>query len=149
MLFNIVVGFMIPWISGIVFYFKDKKVLFIIAPLQSSIAYTVNSFGVFNHFWSIYPHEYGKFSTIPYDLGLYPILSVYLIHYIDKTKINPYLLIIGATFFTTLLEWGGILTGRIIYSNDWNLLFTSISYLVPYLINYWFYTQLKRIKVFD
>jgi len=149
MLFNIIVGFLIPLISGIVFYFKDRKVLFIIGPFQSAIAYTVNSIGVFYGFWSIYPHQYGKFSTIPFDLGLYPILSVYLIHYIDKTRLNQYLLIIIATIFTTMLEWFGILTGRLVYSNGWNLMFTFISYLIPYLMNYWFYIKLKQMKVFN
>lgn len=42
MVFNIIVGFVIPWISGIVFYFKDRKILFIVAPFQSAMAYTVN-----------------------------------------------------------------------------------------------------------
>ena len=148
MIFNIVVGFIIPWISGIVFYFIDRQTLFIIAPFQSAIAFTLNSIGLFYGFWSIYPHKYGKFSTIPFDLGTYPIISVYLIHYINKTKNNPYLLIIIATLCTTLLEWFGILTGRIIYSNGWNLSFTFISYLIPYLLNYWFYIQLKKMSVF-
>ncbi|MGO5066235.1 hypothetical protein FDF31_07395 [Clostridium sporogenes] len=149
MLFNIIIAFIIPWISGIIFYFKDRKVLFTIAPFQSVIAYTVNSIGFFYNLWSVYPHEYGKFTTIPYDLGIYPILSVYLIHYIDKTKFNPYLLIMTATIFTTFLELLGILSGKVLYSNGWNLGFTFISYLLPYLINYWFYIQLKKIKIFN
>lgn len=135
MLFNILVGFIFPWISGVVFYFKNRKVLFIIAPFQSVIAYTINSIAMFYNFWSIYPHEYGKFSTMPYDLGLYPILSVYLIHFINKSKINPYILIIIATSFTTLLEWFGILTGRLVYFNGWNLFWTLISYLISYILN--------------
>lgn len=81
---------------------------------------------------------------MPYDLGIYPILSVYLIHYINKTKLNPYLLIMIVTIFTTFLEWLGILNGKVLYSNGWNLGFTFISYLLPYLINYWFYIQLKK-----
>ncbi len=149
MIFNIIVGFIIPWISGMVFYFIDRKVLFIIAPFQSAIAFTFNSIGVFYGFWSISPHAYGKFSTIPFDLGVYPILSVYLIHYIKKTKFNPYLIIIIVTIFTTTLEWFGILTGRVVYSNGWNLPFTFVSYLIPYLLNYWFYMQLKQMKIFN
>ncbi|MHB8033836.1 hypothetical protein CF069_07765 [Clostridium botulinum] len=149
MIFNIIVGFIIPWISGIVFYFTDRKILFTIAPFQSVVAFTVNSFGFFYKFWSIYPHEYSKFASIPYDLGIYPILSVYLIHYINKTKLNSYLLIIIVTIFTTFLEWLGILSGKVLYSNGWNLGFTFISYLIPYLINYWFYIQLKKMKIFD
>ncbi|KOR27031.1 CBO0543 family protein [Clostridium sp. L74] len=149
MLFNIIIAFIIPWISGIIFYFKDRKVLFTIAPFQSVIAYTVNSIGFFYNLWSVCPHEYGKFTTMPYDLGIYPILSVYLIHYIDKTKFNPYLLIMIATIFTTFLEWLGILSGKVVYSNGWNIGFTFISYLLPYLLNYWFYIQLKQMKIFD
>ncbi|MCB2295776.1 hypothetical protein LGK95_20075 [Clostridium algoriphilum] len=100
MIFNIFIGFIIPWISGIIFYFTDRKILFIIAPFSSAVAFVVNSFGFYYGFWTIAPHTYGKFSTIPFELGLYPILSVYLIHYINKTKINRYLLIIIATLFT-------------------------------------------------
>ena len=149
MIFNIFIGFIIPWISGIIFYFTDRKNLFIIAPLSSAVAFVVNSFGFYYGFWAIAPHKYGQFSTIPFDLGLYPILSVYLIHYINKTKINRYLLITIATLFTTLLEWFGILTGRVVYSNDWNLSFTFIIYLIAYLLGYWFYIQLKKMRVFN
>ncbi|WP_251862320.1 CBO0543 family protein [Clostridium sp. Marseille-Q2269] len=142
-------GFIIPWISGVVFYFKDKKTLFTIAPFQSVIAFTVNSWGIFYKFWSIAPHQYEKFSTMPYDLGIYPILSVYLIYYIKKTKINPYILVIIAAVFTTFLEWLGILNGKILYSNGWNIGFAFISYLLPYLINYWYYRQLKDMGIFN
>lgn len=149
MIFNIFVGFIIPWISGVIFYFIDRKILFIIAPFSSTVAFVVNSFGFYYGFWTVAPHTYSKFSTIPFDLGLYPILSVYLIHYINKTKINRYLLIIIATLFTTLIEWFGILTGRVVYSNDWNLSFTFISYFIPCLLIYWFYIQLKKMRVFN
>ncbi len=86
---------------------------------------------------------------MPYDLGIYPILSVYLIHYINKAKFNPYLLIMIVTIFTTFLEWLGILSGKVLYSNGWNIGLTFFSYLVPYLLNYWFYIQLKKMKIFN
>ncbi len=50
MIFNVIFAFIIPWISGIVFYFTDRKVLFTIAPFQSVVAFTVNSFGFFINF---------------------------------------------------------------------------------------------------
>jgi uncharacterized membrane protein len=113
MLFNIIIAFIIPWISGIVFYFKDRKAPFTIAHFQSVIAYTVNSLGFFYNFWSIYPQQYVKFATIPYDLGIYSILSVYLIHFINKSKSKLYILIFIAIIFTTFLECLGILMGKI------------------------------------
>lgn len=147
MLFNIMVGFIIPWISGIVFYFKDRKILFAIVPFKSMIAFIVNSIACFFGFWSVYPHEYGKFATVPYDLGAFPILSVYLIHYIDKTNIKPCILITIAIICTTMLEWLAIITNVVVYANGWNLGLTFINHVVAYFIDYWYYKQLKKMDM--
>jgi hypothetical protein len=39
---NVILGFIIPWIFGIILYKKDKKTLLVIAPFMSVWAYIVN-----------------------------------------------------------------------------------------------------------
>jgi hypothetical protein len=149
MLLNIIIGFIIPWLFASFIYFRDRKILFIIAPFASVLSYAINSTAMFLGLWKLYPFEFGKDSTIPFDLGLYPVLASYLIYLANKSRINNWAVITIITTFTTLLEWLGLLLGRVVYGNGWNLAFTFFSYLIPYLLIYWFYLGLKKAKVFD
>lgn len=54
MILNIIVGFIIPWLTGIILYFKDKRLLLITAPFQSSMAFAINVIGYNKNYWNIY-----------------------------------------------------------------------------------------------
>ncbi|KAJ49825.1 hypothetical protein BD780_001959 [Clostridium tetanomorphum] len=149
MLTNFIIGFIIPWILGIFIYFKEKILLFVIAPFFSTVAYTVNTWGFYKDYWSLYPFNLGKVSSVPFDLGLYPVLSVYLVYLIKKSNINAYIVVILFSIFTTFLEALGIIIGKVAYHNGWNIFYTFFSYLFPYILVYYYYLNLKRINILE
>lgn len=149
MILNIILGFIIPWIFGVILYFKDRKTVLIIAPFSSIIAYIVNEFGFHLNFWRVVPVNInGDHTSISVNLGLYSVLGCYLIHYILKEHMNSYSIILIFAIATTMLEYLGVLFNLVIYGNGWNIGWTFLSYLIPYLLLYFYYLKLRAIKVF-
>ncbi|MGH4051257.1 MAG: CBO0543 family protein [Clostridium sp.] len=148
MILNILVGFIIPWVFGIILYFKDKKIVLIIAPFASMLAYTVDE--CFHlEFWSLAPFNINDdYTSLSVQLGLFSILGCYMIYYITKNMINAYFIIMFFTVITTILEYLGVLFNVVSYRNGWNIGWTFLSYLIPYLLVYWFYIKMRDLKVF-
>jgi hypothetical protein len=148
MILNIILGFIIPWVFGVILYFKDKKTLLTIAPLASMLAYTVDEC-LHLEFWRLAPLNINDdYTSLSVELGLFSILGCYLIYYISRKHINPYLIILIFTIVTTIFEYLGVLSNLVVYSDGWNIGWTFFSYLIPYLLIYWYYLKLKDIKVF-
>lgn len=147
MLLNIVIGLIIPWIIGIFLYFKEKELLLTTFPFASSLALVINAWGFNRNYWNLYPFECEHISDIPFDIGLYPIIGVYMLYFIRHTKLKPYFIISYAILLTTFLEFLGVLSGRVFYANGWNLLYTFFSYIFPYIIFYYFYLYLIKLKI--
>lgn len=146
---NIILGFLIPGIFGFLLYFKDKKVLLIIAPLMGAFAHAFNEFGFHLGFWRYVPIQYNDDLTLlTANLGLYPVLGSYLIYFIRKYK-KPYLTTIIFTVATTTVDGIGLLFRLIAYENGWNLGWTFLLTLMVYLVVYWYYKVLEKIQVFN
>ncbi|WP_279626114.1 CBO0543 family protein [Halobacillus dabanensis] len=140
-----ILAFVLPWTFGILhLYRKDKKVIPLIGSIFSIMAFIINEMGLYFGFWEVAPFPKQKtLSVIPFNMGVYPILASYLIFFI-KCKGNPYIIILLMTLFTTALECIYVLLGRVVYGNGWNLLYTFISYLIPYIIIYQYHLFLSR-----
>ncbi|MDP4146614.1 MAG: CBO0543 family protein [Bacillota bacterium] len=149
MILNILIGFIIPWIFGIVLFFKDKKILLVISPFTAILAYTLNEFCFHLNFWRLIPIDMNDdLTAVSTNLGLYPILGCYLIYCISKSSLNSYLIVIAFTIITTISEYIAVLFKLVKYGNGWNVGWTFVSYLIPYLLVNWYYDKLKAINVF-
>jgi hypothetical protein len=149
MLLNLVFGLLTPWILSIFILIKDKKILLTIFPFMSMLSYTIISLEHDTKFWTLEPSKYNALPSIPYCIGLYPVNACYLIYLIRYTKINPYTLIFCFSIFTTLEEWIGFLVGKVQYHNGWNIFWTFISYLTPYILCVQYYRLLNKFKIFN
>lgn len=145
MILHIILIFLIPWIICILhLYKKEKMLVFLIAPFFSVVAYSVNAFGFYFGFWEVLPFPSQKnYATLPFELGIYPVLACYLIYFI-KIINKPYVVLFLMTLFITLLELVFVYFGRVIYGNGWNIYHTFFSYLLPYLLAYWYYRYLIK-----
>ena len=148
MIANFIVAFIFPWILTLVLYFKDKRVVLTIVPLQSTLAYSINAVGFHYGYWDLYPFDHKGIVHMPFDIGIYPMLSAWMIYYISKVKYNPYIVVFIFSILTTGIEGIGVLLGRVIYGRGWNVGWTLISYTIPYIINYRYYLCLKSLGVF-
>lgn len=149
MFLNILIALIIPWILMIILYFRDKKVVLIIAPFQSMLAYTINAMGFYYGFWDLYPFNNKEIVHVPFDIGIYPMLSAYMVYHIKSTKlkekINPFTVIVIFTLLTTCIEGAGVFMGRVVYGKGWNIGWTFMSYLIPYILNYYYYLSLREV----
>jgi len=53
------------------------------------------------------------------------------------------------TVITTFAEYLGLIFGLVTYDNGWNIVWTFLSYMPPYLTGYCYYYQLKKIGIFN
>jgi hypothetical protein len=139
---NIMIGFIIPWAIALIVV-RERKILYYIAPFASVLSFIVNTLG-FHYLWNLYPFEFTNLSGLPFDIGLfclYPCISIYII---KKYDINIYIGLPIASLAMILIEGCGLLAGRIVYYNHWNIIGTYFSYLIPLIICYIFYKFLKK-----
>ena len=148
MILNIVLGFVVPWTICIIhLYKKEKLLLLLVAPFFSVVTYTINTFGFYFGFWEVIPFPTQKnLASLPFDLGIFPILASYLTFFIRKIK-KPYFIVFLMTLFTTFLELIFVYFGRVIYGNGWNIYLTFFSYLFPYFFVYGYYKYLIKLNV--
>ena len=147
MILNTLIVFIIPWIIALLHLNrKDRLILPLMAPFSSVIAFVINDFGHLFGFWELtfVSKNWEIAAALPFDMGLYPILSCYMIYFIRKNG-HPYIMILIMTTFTTLSETVFVFFGRVIYGNGWNNYWTFLSYLVPYVLVYVYYLYLRKI----
>lgn len=145
MTFNIIIGFLIPWIFGIYIYIKEKRLFLVIYPFGCTVSYTINIIGFYFKFWSIAPYRYGVFSSLPLNLGLYPIVGTYFVFLLNRRVGKSYYLILIFSLLTTCFEYLMLILKKGIYGAGWNLFWTFVSYLAAYILAYCFY-RLVRSK---
>ncbi|MEH7403642.1 hypothetical protein V7148_22055 [Gottfriedia acidiceleris] len=149
MFLYIIIGFIIPWILGVYLFIKMPKLIIIFVPIGIAIAFLINTVG-FNYFWRL-KHSYNELSlsALPFDLGIYPILTCLFIISIYYKKLKVYLAIIIFTVSTTLFELLGHVKHQVIYRNGWNIYWTSVSYFVAYLLIYFYYKLVNKYEVLN
>lgn len=145
MTFNIIIGFLIPWILGVYIYIKEERLFLVIYPFGCAVTYTINMIGFYFRFWRIKPYEYNVFASLPLNLGVYPIIGTYFVFLLYKRISKSYYLVLIFSLLTTVIELLMLISGRGVYGNGWNMFWTFISYLIAYISAYGFY-HLVRSK---
>lgn len=147
MVINILLGFLLPWIIlGIYIYKRDKTILIVFFPISALLAFIINEFGFYFEFWNLTPILRIKtMSALPMDIGIFPLLGCYLVYLINRNHWNFLQLIILFSGFTTVLEFTGVITGKVIYMNHWNIGWTFVSYFVFYTLEVLYYRILKNL----
>ncbi|BFT73717.1 CBO0543 family protein [Paenibacillus sp. P36] len=146
MLFNIIAGFVIPWVFGIYLYRKSRTIVLLIFPITVVISGLINDTGYYLEFWDFTPliENDETLSALPLDIGLYPVMAGYLIYWIRKNNRHTLLKIGCFCLATTALEYLAFIFGKVEYSNHWNIGWTFVSYLLAYSLVYLYYRLLVR-----
>ncbi|MDQ8736522.1 CBO0543 family protein [Paenibacillus sp. LHD-38] len=149
MVINLICGFIIPWLAAIPIAVKKPKTLLLISPIGAVVSLVINSFGFQMMFWDFTPliPNDESVSALPLDVGLYPVLGSYLIWTIQAHRNKTALVLLLFVLCTTLLEYIGILVGKVTYGNGWNVGFTFLSYLLAFSIVYLYFKLLERSRI--
>lgn len=113
-----------------------------------AVATLINDIG-FNYFWEM-DKNFKDLSLplIPYNLGLYPILCCLFICSIHYKKMSTLITFLVFTLGTSFLESLIVLLGKLEYRNEWNIYWSSVSYLMAYLILYGYYKLVRKLILF-
>lgn len=151
MTINIVFGFVIPWIAGILLWRKAPVIIYLIGPIASIVAALFNDFGYHLNFWDFTPkiENDETLSALPLDLGLYPVTASYTIYWIVITRRQAWLKLTVFALFNTTLEFTGLYFGKVEYKNGWNIGWTFVSYCLALLLVYLYYKLLCKYGLFD
>ena len=128
MILNIIFGFIVPWFFGVILYFKDKKLLLVIAPFMSVWAYALNEIIFYFNFNRFIPLSINEdITTMSVNLGLFPILGSYFIYFVKLKRFSPYTLVVFFVLMTTLAEYLALMFGLLTYDNGWNIGWSLLS----------------------
>ncbi|SFE40241.1 hypothetical protein SAMN05216378_3001 [Paenibacillus catalpae] len=137
MIFNVSIGFIIPWLCFLIAPLPNKiKLVLRVFPISGLMAFVLNDFFVKHGFWIVKPivDENESYSAIPYNLGLYPVWAIFLIYFIERRSWSPAILIGIWSIGITFAEYVLVEIGRVLYDNGWHVLWTFISYVVAFTI---------------
>ncbi|MFC7322569.1 hypothetical protein [Halobacillus campisalis] len=149
MWFNIIAGFIIPWIFGIYMYRKAPEIFFTTAPITALIAVTCNQAGIHLGLWEV--HHMPKVTladSIFLDLGIFTIAGSSFTYFLAYKKKNRYLLLTLFTLGMTSLEYLSIVMEIVSYSDKWNIFYTFLMYAAGFLTLYFISKKLVKLGVY-
>ncbi|WP_068784871.1 CBO0543 family protein [Paenibacillus phocaensis] len=129
---NIIVGFLVPWIAGAFLIYRDKKAMLLAFPSGGFMSLLFNDLGVYYKWWQLHPDHMESVTTIPFNLGIYPIVAGWMLYFIFRTRFrfNAALMIVAFTALLTGAEYVYVCLDKIHYGNGWNIGWTFLSYLL-------------------
>jgi hypothetical protein len=146
MILNVIFGFIIPWVFGAILYLKDKKIILIMTPFMATLAYFFNEILFHLIFFRLAPLNIkDDYTTMAINTGLYPLIVCYFIYFSKSSKISPYILVVFFAILPTISEYLGLMFNILTFDNRWNLGWSFLSYILYYMIGYWYYNKVEKI----
>lgn len=127
-------GFILPWLLLFLFFRVNLKLVIIMAPFVSVVAFVLNEIG-FNNFLDFIPRFKNiSLSSLPLNLGLYPVLGCLLVYSLQLSTRKPVVWMVFYGLITTGMEYVALVAKYIFYYNGWNIFHTFLSYLLAYIL---------------
>lgn len=148
MIFNLIIGFIIPWLCFVFAPLPNKiKLVLRVFPISSLIAFLLNDFFVKHGFWIVKPivETNESYTAIPYNLGLYPVWGIFLVYFIERFTWPSAVFICIWSIGITLAECVLVMFGKVVYDNGWHIAWTFVSYVVAFSIVY-LYSRSNRAR---
>ncbi|TGB03678.1 hypothetical protein [Halobacillus salinus] len=144
-LFNFIVGFIIPWSIAIILCRRAPVLFLTVAPLISLISVTCNQIGMALGWWTLDPQtDLLIFNSINIDFGFNPasaVIFTYLIHFRKWKRWSVYLLFIlllnGAEMIALFFD-------KVAYGPGWNIPFTFITYAAGLVVLDGYFSLFKK-----
>ncbi|MGG6314139.1 CBO0543 family protein [Paenibacillus macerans] len=149
MLTNFIAGFLVPWIAGAFLIYRDKKAMLLGFPTGGFMSLLFNDFGIYKQWWLLHPKDMESVTTIPFNLGIYPIVAGWMLHFIFRTRFrfNALLMIVIFAALLSGAEFAYVGMGKIKYGHGWNIGWTYLSYILALGLVYGYYLLHMRFFV--
>jgi hypothetical protein len=124
---------------------NDIKTVITIGPIASLIAFAINDIGVHIHWWSHEPYHLGSLSLFPSNVGVFPIVACFMIHFINLRQGKYRVVIFISTVLLSALEGVSLVFNKVNYNNGWSIGWTIISYILSLAIVYRYNLLLNNV----
>ncbi|WP_209124702.1 hypothetical protein [Alkalihalobacillus sp. BA299] len=147
MLFNILLGFIIPWVILLFALRNHLKLVILFTPIGAVIAFLFNEVG-FQYFWGMKPiYKNVTLSALPINLGVFSVMACFICYFFTKRKVNPLVLILVFSLILTVIEWIVVVYEILFYFNGWNIGWTYLSYVLAFVLTYGYYVLLVKYNI--
>ncbi|ARI77916.1 hypothetical protein HM131_14130 [Halobacillus mangrovi] len=145
---NVLCGLLLPGIIIGYLFKKNPPLITLMYPIGVAIAFVGSDWG-FGFFWDVSPtfEHNPSLSAFPYKIGYFPLLSCLFGYIKVKEIVKTPLLIFLFSFITTFMELLAVWSGKILYSNGWNIFWTFVTYLAGFIVAFLYIKILKKYKV--
>lgn len=150
MLYHIFFGLIVPLgLAGIYLTVNFPRITVLFFPIGAATAFLLNDWG-FTLFYQVTPPtDIPLLAVLPYQLGLYPVLACMFISVIHIQNLHFLIPLVSFVSGTTLLEYVGVLSGTVIYTNDWTIFWSALSYLAAYVIIFLYYQLVIKMNLLN
>nr|WP_304650467.1 CBO0543 family protein [Thalassobacillus sp. CUG 92003] len=116
-----------------------------VAPFMSLLSVTLNQIGMEWGFWTLYPEaDLLIFNSIYIDFGYNPSAAILFIYMIYVKKLKRYAVYLGFILFLNGAEILAQHFEKVVYSNDWNIFYTFLAYVIGLIVLDLYYFLLTR-----
>lgn len=148
MMFNILLGIVLPWIVAVFVVRKaERYIVAVMSPFATTLGYTLNTLWTHQGFGYMLPKfpENWTLAGLPCELGMFPVtVSLFIIMYRRTHKL--FLLLTLFPLVNTSCEGLGLILGKLVYLNGWNLFETYIEYVAGFAANLLYWQLISRTK---
>ncbi|MGP4070686.1 hypothetical protein [Halobacillus sp. B29] len=145
MLINILLGFILPWISGVFLFKRARVLLYTVVPFTALFSMAGNQLGVQLGFWLLIPE--GKIhlmNTIFIDFGYNPIVAAWFIYFLYYKQIRRWIMYPLFMVILNGFEFYALSVGKIIYDQGWHILYSVIIYGIGLIVIDWYFSQVIK-----
>ncbi|SER57955.1 hypothetical protein [Salipaludibacillus aurantiacus] len=146
MLVNIILGTVIPWVILIYLYKRVPKIVLLFVPFGIALAFLINDLGQ-EVFWMVTPFlENASWATLPINIGYFPMLACLFAYIKIRNIIKDWVLLIFSISGGVALEFTAVTFGKVIYLNNWNLFYTSLTYLAGIMLTFFYLLLVRKFR---
>gem|GEM_PF-1125745 len=148
MLINIILGFILPWISGVYLYKRARVLFYTVVPITALFSVTGNQLGVQLGFWLLIPEEkITLINTIFIDFGYNPIIAAWFIYFLYMRQISRWIMYSLFMVILNGLEIYALSIDKIIYDHGWNILYSASTYGMGLILIDWYFFHFKSHEI--
>ncbi|SDH03445.1 hypothetical protein SAMN05192534_101394 [Alteribacillus persepolensis] len=143
---NIIFGFLFPWLFGMFFWKKDKRMVRKVVPFVSILSLIINTTG--NKYWLVTPKlkKQQYLTTFPQNFGYFPMIGCLFIYTLYKKQTHTLFWTIVFAVVSSAVEFSAILFGKVKYRNGWTIIRTFFVYMCSLWLLHCYYTFFAKTK---
>ena len=148
MLLNVLMGLVLPWtVAVFVVRRSERYIVAVMSPFGTALGYTLNTVWTHQGFGYMLPkfEDNLTIAGLPCELGMFPVTVSLFIIMTQRTRRVLWMLLLFP-LVNTACEGFGLVIGKLVYLNGWNLFETYVEYGCGFAANFWYWKLIERLR---